>query len=59
MSLSEMWCVANTWICKSIGEPQIERTKSDPLHISGKVMMVLKLCQNLKSRNEAAMLTSY
>ncbi|KAK8459424.1 hypothetical protein SEVIR_2G140900v4 [Setaria viridis] len=35
-SLSEMWCVANTWLCKSIGEPQIERTKSDPLYISGK-----------------------
>ncbi|CAL5080209.1 unnamed protein product [Urochloa decumbens] len=35
-SLSEMWCVANTWLCKSIGEPQIERTSSDPFDISGK-----------------------
>ncbi|CAL5075481.1 unnamed protein product [Urochloa decumbens] len=38
-SLSEMWCVANTWLCNSIGEPQIERTSSDPFDISGKVMM--------------------
>lgn len=44
-SLSEMWCVASTWLCKSIREPQIERTTSDPSYISGKVMMVLKLCQ--------------
>ncbi|CAN6214032.1 unnamed protein product [Urochloa humidicola] len=35
-SLSEMWCVANTWLCNSIGEPQIERTSSDPFDISGK-----------------------
>ncbi|CAN6203854.1 unnamed protein product [Urochloa humidicola] len=35
-SLKEMWCVANTWLCKSIGEPQIERTSSDPFDISVK-----------------------
>ncbi|CAN6223286.1 unnamed protein product [Urochloa humidicola] len=35
-SLSEMWCVANTWLCKSIREPQIERTSSDPFDIGGK-----------------------
>jgi len=44
-SLSEMWCVANTWLCKSIGEQQIERTISDPFYISRKVMMAPKLCQ--------------
>jgi len=35
-SLSEMWCVANTWLCKSIGEQRIERTISDPFYISRK-----------------------
>ncbi|CAL5090321.1 unnamed protein product [Urochloa decumbens] len=40
-SLSEMWCVANTWLCNSIGEPQIERTSSDPFDISGKNNVVL------------------
>ncbi|PVH63897.1 hypothetical protein PAHAL_2G133900 [Panicum hallii] len=35
-SLSEMWCVANTWLCKSIGEQRIERTSSDPFYISEK-----------------------
>uniref|UniRef100_A0A0A9ESJ6 RING-type E3 ubiquitin transferase n=1 Tax=Arundo donax TaxID=35708 RepID=A0A0A9ESJ6_ARUDO len=34
-SLSEMWCVANTWLHKSIIEPQIERTTSDPSDNSG------------------------
>nr|CAB3452874.1 unnamed protein product [Digitaria exilis] len=35
-SLSEMWCVANTWLCKSTREPHIERTNSDPFHLTGK-----------------------
>ncbi|WVZ63210.1 hypothetical protein U9M48_012859 [Paspalum notatum var. saurae] len=35
-SLSEMWCIANTWLCKSIREPHIQRTTSDPSYISGK-----------------------
>ncbi|KAL6656519.1 hypothetical protein ACP70R_007345 [Stipagrostis hirtigluma subsp. patula] len=34
-SLSEMWCVANTWLHKSIIEPHIERTTSDPSDNSG------------------------
>lgn len=43
-SSSEMWCVANTWLYKSIREPQIERTTTDPSYISCKVT-VLKSCQ--------------
>ncbi|KAF8675246.1 hypothetical protein HU200_047919 [Digitaria exilis] len=35
-SLSEMWCVANTWLCKSTREPHIERTNSDPFSLTGK-----------------------
>ncbi|KAL6838452.1 hypothetical protein ACP4OV_031697 [Aristida adscensionis] len=29
-SLSEMWCVANTWLHRSVIEPHIQRTNSDP-----------------------------
>ncbi|KAJ1289026.1 hypothetical protein BS78_02G134600 [Paspalum vaginatum] len=35
-SLSEMWCIASTWLCRSIREPHIQRTTSDPSYISEK-----------------------
>ncbi|TVU10590.1 hypothetical protein EJB05_44132 [Eragrostis curvula] len=36
-SLSERWCIANTWLSKSIIEPQVERTTSDPSYSTLKV----------------------
>ncbi|CAL5090322.1 unnamed protein product [Urochloa decumbens] len=52
-SLSEMWCVANTWLCNSIGEPQIERTSSDPFDISGKAQASEKsYFREMKQKNE-------
>ncbi|XP_062199347.1 U-box domain-containing protein 33-like isoform X5 [Phragmites australis] len=44
-SLSEMWCVANTWLHKSIIEPQIERTTSDLSDNRGE--------ENVKATNES------
>ncbi|GJN34706.1 hypothetical protein PR202_gb23394 [Eleusine coracana subsp. coracana] len=40
--LSERWCIANTWLHKSIVKPQIERTISDPSYSSLKVEILSK-----------------